>query len=58
MHIFLGVTGFCPQVELVVASVKKYTSLGTELSPAVAAAVAPAADMAVSLALTRLASRP
>ena len=50
----LSVTGFCPQVELVVASVKKYTSLGTELSPAVAAAVAPAADMAVSRALSLL----
>lgn len=46
----LAVTGYCPQVQLVVASVKKYTSLGTTLSPAVQKAVGPAADMALSLA--------
>lgn len=46
----LTVTGFCPEVQLIVASVKKYTSLGTTLSPAVQAVVAPAADMALELA--------
>lgn len=46
----LTVTGFCPDVTLIVCSVKKYTSLGVDLSPAVRAAVLPAADMALTLA--------
>lgn len=46
----LTVTGFCPEVTLIVCSVKKYTSLGVTLSPAVEAAVKPAADMALAIA--------
>ena len=35
----LTLTGTCPDTEMIVCSVKKYTSLGTTLSPAVEAAV-------------------
>ena len=52
----LEVTGYCPEVDLVVASVKKYTSLGTTLSPAVAAAVPGACDAALALAAGALAA--
>ena len=46
----LTVTGFCPEVTLIVCSVKKYTSLGVDLSPAVRASVLPAARMALKVA--------
>lgn len=46
----LEITGFCPDTELIVVSVEKYTSLGTELSPAVAAALPLACDMALAAA--------
>lgn len=45
----LTVTGFCPEVTLIVCSVKKYTSLGVDLSPSVQASVIPAAEMALRL---------
>lgn len=47
----LAVTGFCPDTQLIVASVKKYTQLGTELSPEVEAAVLPACEKALELAM-------
>lgn len=46
----LELTGYCPEVELIVCSVKHYTSLGTELSPAVEAAVPRAMEMALEAA--------
>lgn len=47
----LQLTGGCPDVEMIVCSVEHYTSLGTELSPAVKDAVGPAGEMAVEAAL-------
>lgn len=46
----LEITGFCPDTELIVVSVEKFTSLGTELSPAVAAALPAACAMALEAA--------
>lgn len=46
----LEITGFCPDTELIVVSVEKYTSLGTELSPAVEAALPTACAMALEAA--------
>ena len=46
----LEITGFCPDTELIVVSVEKYTSLGTELSPAVEAALPTACTMALEAA--------
>lgn len=46
----LEITGFCPDTELIVVSVEKFTSLGTELSPAVAAALPTACAMALEAA--------
>lgn len=45
----LQLTGYCPEVDLVVCSVEKYTSLGTELSPAVAAALPQALSLVSEL---------
>lgn len=41
----LSLTGFCPQVEMVVCSVAKYDSLGISLTPPVEKAVEKAVDM-------------
>ncbi len=46
----LELTGFKPDVTLVVCSVRKFNSLGTELSPEVDAAIAPAINMALEAA--------
>lgn len=46
----LTITGYCPDTELIVASVRKYTSLGTELSPSVRDALPVACRMAVEAA--------
>ncbi|MCM1109812.1 MAG: hydrogenase maturation protease [Clostridium sp.] len=46
----MEITGYCPDVELIVASVRKYTSLGTELSPSVEAALPKACEMALAAA--------
>ena len=50
----MEITGFCPDVELIVASVTKFTSLGCDLSPAVEAAVEPAIEMALAAAMEGL----
>lgn len=43
----MQLTGFCPDVELVVCSVKRYTRLGTDLSPEVEAALPRAIEAAL-----------
>ena len=50
----LEITGFCPETYLIVASVKKYESLGTELSPEVEAALPEACAMALDKAVSLL----
>ena len=50
----LDITGFCPDVELIVCGVKKYTSLGCDLSPEVGSSLDEACDMALSAALEKL----
>lgn len=46
----LSITGYCPDTELIVCSVRKYDTLGTELSAAVAASLPEACRMAVEAA--------
>lgn len=46
----MQLTGFCPDVELVVCSVRRYTRLGTDLSPEVAAALPAACAAAIDAA--------
>lgn len=46
----MQLTGFCPDVELVVCSVRRYTRLGTDLSPEVAAALPEACAAAIAAA--------
>lgn len=50
----MQLTGFCPDVELIVCSVRRYTRLGTDLSPEVAEAVPRAAGLAREAALSAL----
>lgn len=45
----MQLTGYCPDIDLVVCSVRRYTSLGTELSPAVEAALPQALSMVSEL---------
>lgn len=52
----MELTGFCPEVELIVASVTKYDSLGCDLSPAVAEALDPAIAMALDAAMESFAA--
>lgn len=47
----LQLTGYCPDVELIVCSVKHYVRLGTDLSPEVARALPEAVDMALAAAM-------
>lgn len=47
----LQLTGFCPDVELIVCSVRRYTGLGTDLSPEVEAALPAACAAALDAAL-------
>lgn len=49
----LEITGTCPDVELVVCSVRRYEHLGMDLSPAVEAALPVAARLAVEAATRR-----
>lgn len=46
----MELTGFCPDIELVVVSVERYDSLGCDLSPKVAAALEPAIELALRIA--------
>ena len=46
----MQLTGFCPDVELIVCSVRRYTRLGTDLSPEVAAALTVACEQALAAA--------
>ena len=46
----LEITGYCPDTEMIVVSVEKYTSLGTEMTPAVAAALPRACSLALDAA--------
>ncbi len=50
----MAILGYCPQVELVVASVERYTSLGLEMSRAVEDALPQACQMAREAALQAL----
>lgn len=50
----LEITGFCPEVELIVCSVKKFTSLGVDLSPEVEASLGQACEMALAAATEKL----
>lgn len=51
----LEITGFCPDVELIVCSVRKFTSLGCDLSPEVEHALDGACSMALASAREKLA---
>lgn len=52
----LEITGFCPDVELIVCSVKRFTSLGCDLSPEVEAALPAACGMAIEAARSAIAA--
>lgn len=52
----MQLTGYCPDVELIVCSVERYSRLGTDLSPMVARALPEAVDMALAAAMEPLES--
>ncbi len=53
----MQLTGFCPEVELIVVSATHYDSLGCDLSPEVEAAVEPAITLALEAAMESFTDR-
>lgn len=54
----MQLTGYCPDVDLVVCSVERFTSLGTQLSPGVEAALPLALEAVRSLIVSKLSAQP